>query len=225
MVTAASKPSTARTQATRARIIATAEQLFAERGVDSVSLNEITRAAEQKNRNAVHYHFGNKEALLTAVFEKHWQPISQQRQQMIADLALQSSVSLEDVANTLVQPVAARFEDPDGGLCYIKISAQLAASNILQFMVRNSSDAPAYGTDMTRLWEPFLQTLPPAVQAQRLSLAVGMLFHGLADHAILRESGAADLANTSFFVSNLVDSICAVISAPVSATTRATMGA
>ena len=224
-MTAAKKPSTARTQATRARIIATAEQLFAERGVASVSLNEITRAAEQKNRNAVHYHFGNKEALLTAVFEKHWQPISLQRQQMMADLARQSSVSLEDVANTLVQPVAARFEDPDGGLCYIKISAQLAASNILQFMVRNGSSAPAYGTDMKPLWEPFLQALPPAVQTQRLSLAVGMLFHGLADHAILRESGRADLSNTRFFVRNLVDSICAVISAPVSAATRASLGA
>lgn len=68
------KKTSVRTRATRARLIASAEQLFAERGVASVSLNEITRAAQQKNRNAVHYHFGSKEALVQAIFENTGNP-------------------------------------------------------------------------------------------------------------------------------------------------------
>jgi AcrR family transcriptional regulator len=221
MSEATRKPS-ARTRETRAKIIATAEQLFAEHGVDSVSLNQITRAAEQKNRNAVHYHFGSKDALLQAIFEKHWQPIGALRRQMLADIAQQQPVTLEAIASALVLPVAARFDDPDGGLAYIKISAQLAATNTLRFFSQgegvdedtNRSKDP--GGDMTPLWTPFLESLPAPVRDQRMSLVVGMLFHGLADHAVFRDRGRAGLANTELMVGNLIDSICAVLRAPVS---------
>jgi AcrR family transcriptional regulator len=229
------KPS-ARTRETRAKLIATAEQLFAERGVDSVSLNEITRAAEQKNRNAVHYHFGSKEALIQAIFEKHWQPIGALRREMLAEMEEHESITLESIASALVLPVAARFDDTDGGLAYIKISAQLAATNTLQFFSRGvtrddggdddsatetAADRDSHSGDMTQLWAPFLQPLPPAVRTQRMSLIVGMLFHGLADHAVYRDQGKAGLANTELMVSNLIDSICAVLRAPVSAQTLA----
>ena len=43
------------TAETRARLIATAEQLYAERGLDGVSLVEISREAGQRNRAAAHY--------------------------------------------------------------------------------------------------------------------------------------------------------------------------
>jgi AcrR family transcriptional regulator len=224
MVEAARKPSS-RTRETRAKIIATAEQLFAERGVDSVSLNEITRAAEQKNRNAVHYHFGSKDALIQAIFEKHWQPIGALRRQMLADIEQQEPVTLEAIASALVLPVAARFEDPDGGLAYIKISAQLAATNTLRFFSQGAGSEDGTdrskdpGGNMTPLWTPFLESLPAAVRDQRMSLVVGMLFHGLADHAVFRDQGQAGLANTELMVSNLIDSICAVLRAPVSAQT------
>lgn len=214
-----SKPS-ARTQATRARLIASAEQLFAHRGIDSVSLNEITRAAEQKNRNAVHYHFGSKDALLQAIFEKHWQPIGVMRRDMLAALEQQKDIGLRDIAALLVRPVAARFEDDDGGIAYIHISAQLAPTNALQY--EGDSIDPAqdanYGPTLSKLWQPFLAPLPGKVRAQRLSLIVGMLFHGLADHAKTRQHTAAD---TQLMVSNLIDSICAVVQAPVSDDTRA----
>jgi AcrR family transcriptional regulator len=51
---------------TRARLVEAAEQLFAERGVDSVSIREVNRHAGLAP-SAVHYHFGSKEALLSAV--------------------------------------------------------------------------------------------------------------------------------------------------------------
>ncbi|MFB3080136.1 MAG: TetR/AcrR family transcriptional regulator [Lysobacterales bacterium] len=224
-MTAPEKQPSARTKATRAKIISTAEQLFAEKGVASVSLNEITRAAEQKNRNAVHYHFGNKEALVQAIFEKHWAPISAQRTAMIDAIEHSGDIQLQDVASVLVRPVAARFDEADGGVAYIKISAQLAAANVLNFFHpgEDASPSPDYGPNMNQLWAPFLRHLPRPVREQRMSLIVGMLFHGLADHAVFRDSGDTDLANTELMVSNLIDSLCAVLSAPVSAATEATL--
>ncbi len=224
MTDTARKPS-ARTQATRARLIATAEQLFADHSVASVSLNEITRAAEQKNRNAVHYHFGNKQALLQAIFEKHWQPIGQLRRQMLADLEGKTP-SLPDIASVLVRPVADRFDDPDGGVCYIKISAQLAANNMLEYSLRQSdlNQDSDWGPNMNHLWQPFLKHLPRAIVEYRMSLMVSMLFHGLADHALHRERSAGELTNTHLMVSNLIDSICAMLSAPVSHQTQSLLG-
>ncbi len=215
------RKTSARTEVTRARIIATAEELFAKRGVASVSLNEITRAAGQKNRNAVHYHFGSKEALLRAIFEKHWQPIGALRRGLLAEINDRATVALEDLAAALVRPVAGRFDDPDGGIAYIKISAQLAAANMLDFRAQRGvlGDDADYGPDMDALWTPFLAHLPGPVREHRMSLMVGMLLHGLADHAIYRESSDADLANTDLMVSNLIDSICAVLRAPASAAT------
>ncbi len=216
-MTEAQRKPNARTRATRSRLVATAEQLFAERGVAAVSLNEITRAAKQKNRNAVHYHFGSKEALLEAIFQKHWEPIADRRREMVTDLPDQPSI--EQIASILVEPVAARFEDPDGGLAYIKISAELAASNLLNF--QGQGEEADYGPLHHDLWLPHLAHLPPAVREHRMSLVVGMLFHSLADHAIFRESQSVALADTQLMVSNLVDAICAVLRAPVSESTRA----
>jgi AcrR family transcriptional regulator len=216
----ARKPS-ARTQATRAKLIATAEELFAAQGVASVSLNEITRAAEQKNRNAVHYHFGDKDSLILAIFEKHAGPIAAMRSVMLEEISADANATLADVVTALVQPVAARFEDADGGVAYIKISAQLAAANLLRYFHNRAGKeiSPEYWPDMAKLWGPYLKDTPKAVLDQRMSLMVGMMFHGLADHAVFRDSDEADLANTALMVNNLIDSICAMLTAPVSAKT------
>jgi AcrR family transcriptional regulator len=41
-------------------LISAAERLYAERGVDAVSMREITREAGQKNSSAFQYHFPSK---------------------------------------------------------------------------------------------------------------------------------------------------------------------
>ncbi len=42
-------------------------RLFAERGIDGVTVRQIAEAAGQKNHAAVGYHFGSKEALIRAI--------------------------------------------------------------------------------------------------------------------------------------------------------------
>ena len=56
---------------TREQLIDAATRAFAEHGVDAASLVEITRRAGQRNRGAVHYHFGGRDGLLVAVLEEH----------------------------------------------------------------------------------------------------------------------------------------------------------
>jgi AcrR family transcriptional regulator len=53
-------------EATRRRLLDAAERLVAERGIDGVTVNEITAASGARNKSAVAYHFGSKLALLEA---------------------------------------------------------------------------------------------------------------------------------------------------------------
>ncbi|HEX7459157.1 MAG TPA: helix-turn-helix domain-containing protein, partial [Acidimicrobiales bacterium] len=60
-----------------------ATRLFAERGVDNVSIAEIVRAADQRNASAVHYHFGGRDEVLLAVLARHVPVIAERRSQLL----------------------------------------------------------------------------------------------------------------------------------------------
>src|SRR3954463_6556834 len=63
---------------TRSRILDVAEELFGERGLDRVSFRDITRKAKV-NLAAINYHFGSREELISAVFERRVVPVNQAR--------------------------------------------------------------------------------------------------------------------------------------------------
>ena len=60
--------------ATRLQLLATAERLFAERGIAGVSLREIGAAAGQRNNSATQYHFESKHGLVLALCEHRPSP-------------------------------------------------------------------------------------------------------------------------------------------------------
>lgn len=51
------------------RLIVAAEQLFAQGGINGVSMREIAAKAKQGNHAAVQYHFGSREGLVQAIFD------------------------------------------------------------------------------------------------------------------------------------------------------------
>ncbi|WP_157220645.1 TetR/AcrR family transcriptional regulator [Flavisphingomonas formosensis] len=61
-----------------------AEQLFATKGLDAVSLREIAVAMGSKNNNVVQYHFGSKERLFRALFDARAGQMEGRRAQMVA---------------------------------------------------------------------------------------------------------------------------------------------
>lgn len=67
---------------TRERILNAAEALFGERGFETVSLRDITGAAEA-NVAAVNYHFGSKDNLIDSVVERHVVPVNEERLRML----------------------------------------------------------------------------------------------------------------------------------------------
>lgn len=70
---------------TKERILDAAESLFARKGFYATSLRAITAEAKV-NLAAVNYHFGSKEALLDAVFERRLTPLNRLRVEGIHDV-------------------------------------------------------------------------------------------------------------------------------------------
>ena len=64
---------------TRDLLLDAAARLFAERGIDNVSIAEIVRAADQRNASAVHYHFGSRDEVLRALLARHVPAIAERR--------------------------------------------------------------------------------------------------------------------------------------------------
>ena len=90
----------------RTRLIDAAERLFAERGVDAVSIRQITREAGA-NVAAVHYHFGSKPALLRAVLDRTIEPLTARRGELLSGQLEASGgepLSIEAILETFLRP-------------------------------------------------------------------------------------------------------------------------
>jgi AcrR family transcriptional regulator len=96
------------------RILRVAESLFAAKGVDKVSVRELTTSA-CVNLAAVNYHFGSKERLAEAVFERLSKRVNDQRKKELGEYLAQAEAKgerpkLEDIVTSFVRPYLAPEE-------------------------------------------------------------------------------------------------------------------
>lgn len=110
----------------RERILRAAETLFAERGIDAVSLREVTVDAGV-NVAAIHYYFGSKEALLEEIFVSRAKPIAERRLALLEKVRRDKSGKpvLEEVLRAFLRP-ALEVGDEVGGEAFIRLRARLA---------------------------------------------------------------------------------------------------
>src|SRR5690348_9816792 len=93
-------------QKTKLRILDTAEELFGEQGLDRVSIRDITQRAKV-NLAAISYHFGSKEDLIAAVFERRIVPVNEARLVALAaaeKAAGKKSPKLEAILDAFIRP-------------------------------------------------------------------------------------------------------------------------
>lgn len=113
--------------ATRDRILDGAERLFAGRGLDAVSIRDIT-GVSGANLGAVNYHFGSKDGLIAAVLERRLAPLNAQRLRAL-DAAERAAgerpPTLEAVLEAMVRPEVERtMESKRGGAVFGKLMAR-----------------------------------------------------------------------------------------------------
>ena len=106
------------------RILDAAEVLFAQKGFAETSLRAITSRAGV-NLAAVNYHFGSKEALIQAVFERYLTPFCQALDGKLQELEGQGAADLEKlfgVASRLA--LGSHGDEPRRAMIFFRLSGQ-----------------------------------------------------------------------------------------------------
>ncbi|GAB3930792.1 TetR/AcrR family transcriptional regulator [Kribbella albertanoniae] len=201
--------------ATRERILATAERLFAEYGVLSVSNRQISQAAGQGNNAAVSYHFGSRTALIQAIVRRHTEQIEQLRLQRLADA--DSFTSLRDWVDCLVRPYLAYLDSLGSPTWFARFSAQLMTDPELRdIMITESLTSPTLLVILDGQ-NRHLAELPLAVREERWGMVHQLLVHVWAERErALAEGTPTPRSSWDDAATGLIDAVVGLLTAPVS---------
>ncbi|MGW5641649.1 TetR/AcrR family transcriptional regulator [Saccharopolyspora sp. NPDC003752] len=174
---------------TRERLIIAAERLFAQRGIGEVSLREVGAAAGQRNTSAAQYHFGDKAALIEAIFDYRMNKINERRMHHLATLHVDGRNSeLRSLLEAFVFPLAASVAEPES--YYARFLAQFAADPRCQ---------PSWNwetaTSLRLVWSGLrrcLSHLPESTVQARLRMLQHLVLHTVADHERAGEPSGDD---------------------------------
>jgi AcrR family transcriptional regulator len=197
-------------QDTRSQLIAAAERLFAERGVDGVSLNEINRDAGQRNASALQYHFSDRAGLLRAVIDKHGRDVDARRDVLLSQYRDSGSEDLRALAAVLVLPLSAKLSDLDGGREYLRIVAELVNRPDPRFDILLNETVGAGILTWRECLDPLLTRESSEVFHTRFT-AIRFTHVELAARAAGPPRG-----DDRLFTSRLIDLVAAVLATPVS---------
>ncbi len=195
---------------TRAKLLSAAEQLFAERGVDAVSLREISRAAGARNVIAVQYHFDDRAGVLAAILAKHLPDVDARRHALLDEIEAAGEPVARAVAGALVRPLAAKLADPDGGPQFLQVHAELLNRPTPE--VRAADGRFRSLKRWREVAEPLLDH-----DARRLHRRLTAIVYTAVELA--RRARSAPHTDDRLFTSYLVDVVAAILAAPVSAET------
>jgi len=99
---------------TRESLLDAAEELFSERGIPAASLRAITERAAA-NLAAVNYHFGSKQGLVLAVFDRRLAPLNRERLALLERCEVEKG-SVEDVVRAFIGPVFRTAREAHAGM-------------------------------------------------------------------------------------------------------------
>ena len=192
---------------TRLALMRAAEQLFAQQGVDRVSLREIAVAAGQRNVSAATYHFGSKRELIEAILERH-------SRQIQADwmATLQSDpdgqLELRTLVELVVKPIVRQIDNADNGRCYLELCGELVASRSFPLMGMRVATMPGAADIAKRIAEKG-PAVPPLVAVLRGTRLAGLLYGSICDFLRLTANGVE--ISRDLFVSDLVNVLVAAV--------------
>ncbi len=170
------------------RLLDAAEQLFAERGFETVSVRDVTQLAKA-NVAAVNYHFGSREGMVALVVSRYIIPVNDERLARLDVLERKWSgkaVPLEEIIDAFVRPVV-------GIVRKSELSERLFCKLVGRIFAMQGEGFPAVveeqmKTLIDRFTRAFGKALPTVSQEElvwRMHFLVGAIIHMLLNQEML----------------------------------------
>jgi AcrR family transcriptional regulator len=208
----ASRQAIKRQTDTRTALLQAAERLFAERGVDAVSMREIAAAAGQGNHSAALYHFADKRDLLNSLLERHSDPMQKAWLVTLDHMAAEGRDTLRELVALMVRSVIAKLDDPDGGTDYLLVVADLVTSRSFPITTMPAVSAPGI-LELTARMMRHIRTVPPQFMQLRMMRVANVLYGSIANYHSLVSMGFG--IEREDFIDDLIASLVAVIATGV----------
>lgn len=183
---------------TKDRILRAAEALFVETGFVATSLRMITAAADV-NLAAVNYHFGSKEALIQAVFERRLGPINRERVAQLDRLEAAAGgepLTAEQVVDAMVSAALRMSRDPvRGSAAFLRLLGR-AFSEPAEYM--RSFLPEEFREVVVRFQAAFARALPDMPEHEliwRMHFMFGAMAYAMAGTDALRIVASCDLGD------------------------------
>ncbi|WP_426574038.1 TetR/AcrR family transcriptional regulator [Aquihabitans sp. McL0605] len=202
------------------KLVVAAERLFALRGIEGVSLRQIAAEAGSANNSAVHYYFGSKVGLITAIFQHRLPQIISERRLLVAQC---DRSDLRSRLEAQFLPVFAMADAADNH--YISFVEQLQRHE--RGRTDDLRELPSVGQDSNDEFRSdlhlILGDLPEPYRILRIEQAQAFCVHAAADREHTVISGRPSIP-FDLFVNSMFDGITGFLSAPESEVTRRKVG-
>lgn len=186
---------------TKRKLLLTSLEVFAEQGIDAVSVRAVTKMSGAKNVSAIYYHFGSKAGLIENIinFIQDW--YDDCREPMLADLESRPGsgpADLRTLLNVVAEPYSQLMQSQDWGYSAIRLLARIEYENSREAsdLLNERSRAPV--DRFVTLLEPCTPDLTDNQRRMRLNFFVNTLIQGLANYQHLEKSYFGNLGGRSF---------------------------
>jgi AcrR family transcriptional regulator len=179
-------------------------------------LKQVVEAAGQRNTSALHYHFGGREGLLTAIIDHHNATIENERRQMLDRIEAERRVDdLRALVEAVVIPFSRMLRD-DEGRQFLAVVAQLV--DLFDRWDIESDRTPTQALRAFRHIEAALdRSLTPELRHERVTRFLELVTEALGARARLLARGRRPRLAAAPFVANLVDMAVGALAAPTTA--------
>ena len=192
----------------RETLLDTAERLFAEHGLEGISLRSINTEAGLSSA-ALHYHFGSKATLVESLLERQMPALMERRGELLEALDARSGPpTTREVLTAMLAPqVELLTEGGEPGIRYIRLIHRLQSDGDLDFGFVTKR-WPGGISRLVPLLAQANPTLPQTLVERRLAFAIDVMLPSLVKAP---KPIGEDL---SLYIASLLDFLTGAIEAP-----------
>lgn len=196
---------------TRVKLLRVGAQLFARKGINGVTAEEIHRRAGAKNTSALHYYFGSQQGLLNAILSAHSEAIEARRGVYLDQLVANGKPDLRDIVRGLIEPQSGELKKRNGR-AYLRIVPQITHLVGASWVRREAVGQWVRNVGMV---EALLGTMPLALRRERITLMLRIITSEIGARAREIDEGEAHLLPHDAFFENLIESVVGGLLAPI----------